>query len=261
MLVAAAMLAAVAGGVVAVASVVVLLGVAAVVDGSRLLARAGTRPVLPAAVLPVVALPTTAAGDAAAAWARAGSWYAATFLLAALLLLISGRRSDALRGLGGTMVLAGLVGLGSGALVLVVDLQRGTVWLVALVLLALASDLPDRVMRVRAQRRGLVERPLGRLPLAAAAAATVFVGAALTTALAELLWPPVVVGTALVTLAAGRASAVLWPPAPARPDDGTDAAGADEPAQTIAPGAVLAATGTLLLAAPVAYLVVRAGVG
>lgn len=256
LIVAAAVLAAVAGGVGAVTAVAVLLGVAAAVDGSRRFARVGARPVLPVAVVPVVALPLTAAGDPALAWARVGTWYAATFLLAALLLLVSGRRTDAARGLGATMALAGLAGLGSGAMVLVAGLREGMAWLVALALLVVASDLPDRALRVWAARRGYAADRYARVAAIGAVAATVFVGAALATALAGRLWPPVIVVAALVTLAAGRAGVALWPvEAGAEPSAGEAARGAP------AAASALTATGTLLLAAPVFYLVVRAGVG
>lgn len=251
LVVAGVVLAAVAGGIGAVTAVAVLLGVAAAVDGSRRFARVGARPVLPVAVVPVVALPVTAAGAPAVAWARVGTWYAATFLLAALLLLVSGRRSDAARGLGATMALAGLAGLGSGAMVLLAGLREGMLWLAALAVLVLASDLPDRAVRVWAARRGHPADQYARVAAIGAVAATVFVAAALGTALAGRLWPPVIVVAALVTLAAGRAGVMLWP-VEARAEPATGAAGA---------ASVLTATGTLLLAAPVFYMVVRAGVG
>lgn len=247
----AVVLAAAAGGVTMVAAAAVLIGLAAVVDGARLFGLLGARPVLPAAALPVVALPLAAADEPMAIWPRIGSWYAAALVLAAVLLLVAGRRHQATLGLGSTMALAALAGLGGVSLVLLAAVSDGVVWLVALVLLMAAGDVPDRVVRAVLTRRGRGGPALTRAAAAAALAGTVFAAAGAATALSEIVSPVGVVVVGAIVWLAGRAGAALWP-------RGLPTVARSPPA--LATGGPLAACGTLLLAAPLAYLVVRIGV-
>lgn len=247
----AVVLAAVAGGATAVAIVAVLVGLAALIDGARLFGLLGARPVLPAAVLPVVALPIGATGNPGVTWERIGSWYAAALVLAALLLLLAGRRHHATLGLGSTMALAALAGLGGVSLVLLVSVPDGAVWLVAIVLLMAAGDIPDRAARAVLTRRGQGGPTIARTAAVAALAGTVFAAAGLATALSGMVSPVGVVVVAAVVWLAGRAGAALWP-------KGLPTLERSPP--VLATGGPLAASGTLLLAAPLAYLVVRTGV-
>lgn len=247
----AVVLAAAAGGVTVVAVVAVIVGLAAVIDGARLFGRLGARPVLPAAALPVVALPIAAAGDPVTIWARIGSWYAAALVLAALLLLLAGRRHHATLGLGSTMALAALAGLGAVSLVLLAAVPDGAMWLVAVVLLMAAGDVPDRAARAVLTRRGRGGPALARIAAAAALAGTVFAAAGVATALSAMVSPVGVVVVGAAVWLAGRVGAALWP-------WGLPTVERSPPA--LATGGPLAASGTLLLAAPVAYLVVRIGI-
>lgn len=249
--IAAVVLAAAAGGVTAVAVVAVGVGLIALVDGARLFALLGARPVLPAALVPVVALPIMAAGDPPAMWARIGSWYAGAFVLAALLLLLAGRRHHAALGLGSTMALAVLAGLGGVSLVLLLSLSAGAVWLVVVVLLVAAGDAPDRAARAVLARRERDGPALTRIPAVAAFGGTVFAAAGIATALAGVLSPVSVVVVAVITWVVGRAAVALWPL-------GLPTLGRSPP--LLAAGGLLAAVGTMLLAAPLTYVVVRTGV-
>ena len=239
--VAAAVLAATAGGVAVVAGVAVLVGLLATVDASRLLGRYCARPVLPAAAVPVVALPVVAANDAATTWTQVGGWYVATFVAATALLLLSGRRHGATMGLGATMAVAAVVGLGAGALVLLAALPSGGVWLVVVVLLAVAADVPDRLVGLRAHREG------GEPPRARPGPGAI---AALATALTPAASPLMIAAVAVTVLVADRVVVMVARSTPSR--------GA-APGRAPAPGGLLGSCGTLLLAAPVAYLVLRVG--
>lgn len=247
----AVVLAAAAGGATVVVAVAVLVGLAAVLDGARLFGRLGARPVLPAAALPVVALPIGAADDPTTIWARIGSWYAGALVLAALLLLLAGRRHRATLGLGSTMALAAVAGLGAVGLVLLAAVPDGAAWLVAVALLMAAGDVPDRVARIVLTRRGRGGPTLARVAAAAALGGTVFAAAGLATALSEMVSPLGVVAVAAIVWVAGRVGAALWP-------RGLPTLERSPPA--LATGGPLAASGTLLLAAPLSYLVVRIGV-
>ncbi len=224
----------------ALVALLVVVGVAAVIDGASLLQRQAARPVLPAALVPVVALPILAGVDAERAASLLAAWYAGAFLLAALLLLVGGRRRGATLALGSTMALAGLVGLGVLGLVLLADGGDALAWLGALALLVVAADVPPRL----AAWRGLTRRARGL----AALAAVVFATAALVGALGEALAVGALLGVAATVLVAARAAAVLWPVAEGRPHGALPGA--------LVGGNVLAAVGTLLLASPVAALLV-----
>ncbi|GEM_PF-5174725 len=225
----------------ALVGLVVVLGVGAVVDGASLIERHAARPVLPAVLLPVVGLPVLAAMDAEGALALLGGWYAVTFVVAAVLALVGGRRRGVTLALGATMALAGLIGLGGLALVLLVVRDDALAWLTALAVLVVAADVPPRL----AAWRGL-DRTLRGL---AALAVVVFATAALVGALGEVMAVGALVGMAAVVLVAARAAAVLWPVAEAGVRGRWSGA--------LVGGHVLAAVGTLLLASPVAYLLVR----
>lgn len=248
-LLAAAVLAASVGGVTVVAVVAVLVGLVATVDAARLLERHGARPVLPAAALPVVALPVVAVSHGAGTWTQVGSWYVATFLAASVLLLVSGRRAGATLGLGGTMAVAVAVGLGVGALVLLAALPSGGVWLIVVVLLAVAVDLPDRLVGVVVTRTARMEAT-ARPGAIAALGGTVFAATALATALAEAHSPLLIAAVAVVALVAGRTVVTFARAAAPRHV---------APGRAPAPGSLLAGCATMLLAAPVAYLMIRVG--
>lgn len=249
--VAAAVLAATAGGVAVVAGVAVLVGLLATVDASRLLGRYCARPVLPAAAVPVVALPVVAANDAATTWTQVGGWYVATFVAATALLLLSGRRHGATMGLGATMAVAAVVGLGAGALVLLAALPSGGVWLVVVVLLAVAADVPDRLVGLGAHREaGQPARARPGPGAIAALGGVVFAAAALATALAPAASPLMIAAVAVTVLVADRVVVMVARSTPP---------GGAAPGRAPAPGGLLGSCGTLLLAAPVAYLVLRVG--
>lgn len=254
---AVAVVAAAAWGMSALAVVTVVVGVVAVFDGTRLLQRAGARPVLPATLVPVVGLPAAAAANPAEGMARIASWYAAAFLLAAGLLVISGRRQHAAMGLGGTMALSGLVGLGVVALVLLAGLPDGQWWLVAVVGMVAGADIGDRLARLLLHRRGAAVAGSGpRHPSTLAAVAGVlFAGSALITALDVVIAPLWIAAVGIVVAASSRGSVALWPWFAGDRVGRRDGEGGGR--RPLAPGQVLATCGTLLLAAPVSYLLAR----
>lgn len=139
-LIAAVGVAALLVGARALAGVVVVVAALALVDASLLLGRAGARPVLLAALLPGLVLPVVAAMDPAEGWARAPVTFAGALVLGFALLIVFGRRRGAVAGLGATMAVSLLVGLGAASLVLLRALPDGFRWVVALAVLVLAAD-------------------------------------------------------------------------------------------------------------------------
>lgn len=261
------MIRAVAPGVLAVAVVAALLagpgpfgvvvtGVAVllVLDLSGVLARTGSRPVVVAAFVPGAGLPAAIAYWPGVGWDDIPAFFAAALATASVLVLVFGRRHGVTAGIGATLVVSLVVGLGSAGLLLLHELGDGFRWALGFLLLAAAADaggvLGHRLVEGRTRPPALegMGRPLGSF-------VAVVVGG---TAVAVTLAPPftpvaaaLVAGVALVAALGvkdlGRALA-------------TEAGIDGRPRRLLGQGLLVGSAGTVLLGAPAAYVLAR-GVG
>jgi hypothetical protein len=262
----------------AFAGFVVLAAAAAVVDLAVVLGRVGPRPVLPAAFLAGVGLPALAAVEAVgrplAGWERIPIVVAIALLIGFILVLLVGRRGGAVAGLGSTVTIGLLVGLGASALLLLRGVGGGFRWVLALLLLVAAVEAARPLARLIQDARRVPEEdfeyddvaPDEDAPLVVLAPAVVGVGL-VGAAVYAMLDPPLAalptLGLAVIALTASlggsRLHEVLLAEAGLACGGGAASAGGAEATPPLAPpGAFLGAVDSLLLAAPAAYLLAEA---
>jgi hypothetical protein len=241
------------------AAAVVAVAAATLVDLGGLFARAGARPVLVAAAIPAVGLPVAVALDPETAWDRLPAFVAAGFLAAVLLVLVFGRRRTVTAGLGATMAVALLVGLGAACLLLLLALPDGLRWVLGVGVVVAAADVsaavPLRVLDDRRARADAFGDPpdsagwlLGLLPLVAVAAAVALVTLALDPPLA--LRSAALLGLVALVAAVGGAQvhrSLAAEAGVALVDDRVRLGG----------GLVFSVVDAALLAAPAAYVLAR----
>lgn len=234
-------------------AVVLAVAVLLVLDLSGVLARSGSRPVVLAALVPGAGMPAAVAFRPGVGWDEIPVFFAVTLGLVFLLVLVFGRRQGVTAGVGATFVVALVVGLGSTGFLLLLELADGFRWVLGLLALVAAADagapLGQRALRGRAGGLEAAARPLGSLVAVVLAAAVV----------AWTLDPPftplaaaLIGGVALVAAVGGedlgRSLAI---------EAGTVGR---RRRRLLGHGLVVGAAGTVLLAAPAAYVLAR-GVG
>lgn len=252
------------------AVVVVAAGAVLLADLAGALSAAGTRPVTLAAALPAVGLPAAAAATPGAGWVTLPDVVAVATLGAFVLVLLFGRRRGVTAALGATALAGLVIGLGATGLLLLRELPDGVTWVLGVLAVVVVVDVVRGVSAERAE-------PLRAAVLTVGAA---LVGAGILSVAAN---PPfglfTAAGTAAVALLAAAAADLLREGladavAAARAD--AAAAGVDRSGggtarpgrrarnrarnDAAAPGALTAAVLPVLLAAPVAYPLVRLAV-
>jgi hypothetical protein len=252
-------------------------------DACVLLAGAGHRPVMPAALVTSVVLPLTVMFDPRSGPGRVPAWLAAGTLAAFGLVIVSPRRRGIGVALGVTLLAALLVGLGTSLLLGLRGLPDGFRWVLGFLLLTLVAELAGLLPATLARRRAS-RPPVGQRATAARAAAAASV-AITALVLAVVLDPPfspeaggllgVVAWTASLLAAGlgrmlsakpapagGPAPAAAGGPAPAGPGSRPSALGGRGSRRTsgidrgLGSGRLLRLAGAVLLGSPVAYLVV-----
>lgn len=224
---------------------VVLAGsVLALIDLVVLMDR-GARPLLPIAAIPWLVLPAVLAFDASVGWDVMTSLMVVALLAAFGFMLVGGSCRGAADGLGLTLLAGLLVGLGTSALILLSSLPGGLRAAGILVALVVVADLAAVIAR------------LGAAPPHVMAAAPAL-GAALPALILVIVGGTPLIVLALLVLAAaagvryGRAlTAALRREGRREPRAWLLLRG------LLGDGLIFSATDALLLAAPVAYVVVR----
>lgn len=208
---------------VAVALAALVLGLGA----CTLVADAGPRPVVPAAVLLSVGLPGVAAGRPPAVGWAALPLVVALGVLAAFVLGIAFRRRGLVTVVGTTVLAGLLVGLGSSGLVLLRLAPEGVHWVVGAVVAVAAIEaaraVAPRLARVLVTRLAPPAWQVRLVRPAAAGAAAVLAAAGL----ASVLTPAAGVATAAVALGAVAAGSGLRRVLAGEPAPRPDAAGRD----------------------------------
>lgn len=232
------------------AAVVVAVAVVALLDLAPLLGRTMPRPVLPMAVIPALVLPVILAVDPLAGWEELAVWFAVALLVGFALVLVTGRRTGVVDGLGATGLLALVVGLGASGLILCRAMPEvGFRLVVVLGILVAAADLAAPLARSAGASPVVVAlAPLGGAAVAAlglGAFGIVGLPADVILLLAACAIAGVVLGDALTRSLQAEAAAASGPADPRR----------------FGGGAMVAAVDALLLAAPAAYAAARATVG
>lgn len=260
----AVVLAALLAGPTAFTVVVLVLAVLALLDLSLLLASSGAKPVLPVAAIPGLLLPLAVAGaDPLAGWEALPGFFAVALLAAFALILVFGRRTSVVAGLGATVAAGLVVGLGAASLLLLRGLAEGFRWVLALAVLVLAAEVAGPLARAVRSRADwdpgddVEELPgeLGTAPLEGIGPAllAVAVGAS---ALTVWLAPPVgllaAALLAVIALVATLGGAYLQHALATEAGVDTDHPGA-RPGE----GLLLGAAGALLLGAPAVYILAR----
>lgn len=164
------------GGRVFLVAVLLLAGVA-LLELVGAMGRVGPRPVLIAAAVAAFGVPVRASAQPEDALGGMPAMLVTMVLLAFVLMIVTGRRSDVTAALGATLLCGALVGLGAGALVLLERSPGGWRWIAGLVVLAALTEFAAR------RRAGEIGSASLRLTGAVLAAAPAF--ALLATALAS----------------------------------------------------------------------------
>lgn len=260
---AAAGLLALLAGRGAFTAVIMLVALAALMDLNGILARAQARPVVPAAALAALGAPVVVLlSEPGRGWPRLPAVMAAGLLAAFLLVLLFGRRSGVVRGVGSTLAVGATSGLGAASLLLLHDLPQGfrLVWgLGALVLIAETATPAFRAAH-RLSGRGSQQRlwsdeddePADPIALPAVVGGVAVVAVGLTVFAAPPFSPLFAAALAVVAFIAAVGGRHLSTGLAL--ETGTNR---DPDSLTLGDGLLLSATVAIGLAAPVAYVVAR----
>lgn len=244
---AAACLAGLLGGRDAFAFAVLAGSALALIDLVVLMDRGIARPAAPVVAIPGLALPTVLAFDPTVGWEVATSLVVGAVLAAFGCMLVGGRRWGVVDGLGLTLLAGLVIGFGASALILLRSLPGGVRVAAVLVALVVMADLAAAIARLAGAT--------GRMTAAAPA---------LGAALPALIFFTIVGGTPSVALALLVVTAAVavrngWALTAALRSEGRlEPRPRFLPRGLLGDGMIFSAIDALLLAAPVAYVVVRA---
>ena len=237
-------------GFTAFAVAVTGLAALVLVDLSSLFTRVGARPVVPAAVVAALGGPLLAALDPDTAWERLPTLLAVSVLLAFSLVVMFGRRHGVVGGLSATAAVATLGGAGAAGLLLLRASSAGVQLVGGYLALVAVAELLGVPPGQRLRSATDPFRQFGPL-----VAGVVFVAAALLLWL-EAFTYAVAGGLAVsVGVAAIAGRRLMWSFALAATEADV---GSGRARSSAGPGWATAASATALLAAPLAYAVVRA---
>ncbi len=230
-------------GPVAVGVVAIVLSAGATVDLAALLGRGGSRPLLPAAAVAVLGAPLTVLLSDGS-WEATAALVAGAALLAFALVIVGRIREGVTEVLSATAVVVALGGIGGAGLAALPWVPAGFRFTLAVLVLVATAQVALGTLHFLVRRPGLVWE------LLAPAVALAVAGLILTVTLDPELSPLVVARLALVALAAAVCARRLR-------ESLADTLLRATRAASTSRGRLTEATCALLLAAPVAYLLVR----